>query len=466
MEQSDKQHFEAGKKVINQFSIVLRNGQLHEINNIAVLESMEKLQSRVNPYIESEGFLRIDIAGEFFYINDVRIRFSLEFILNFDYLAAEFKKRDIGSVIFSSPLSINDIKQFLRALLNAVNSSAPYNTICSMLKDVGNIQIEKLKTIEDEDEIDRRKIVKKAYFNAVSFSRGMIKKIKAGEKISIRKAKRIIESIVDVVLSEKQFLIGMTSIKDYDEYTYHHSINVSILSIAMGQRIGLNRRELTSLGIAALFHDIGKTWIPIEILNKPERLSEEEWEIVCMHPYWGAIAALKLKGLDEISMQNAIVAFQHHMKYDYSGYPKLQETMELIFYSKVISIADQYDAMTSSRVYRAEPMSPDKVLNMMIESSGSEIDPIFLKILANIVGVYPIGSLVLLDTQEMGLVYEGNLIISERPRVLVIVNESGNNVDGYVVDLTEKDSSGRFLRTIAKTLDPKKYNISLAEHLL
>jgi len=462
---SDKKHTTQAKDMINQLSILLRNGHIHNIENDAVLEAMMKFCDIVNPYIESEGFLKIDLIGDFFYLNDDRVRYPVEFLLNFDYLTEELIKREIGSVSFLSPLEMKSIKIFLNSFIKVADSSTPFDDMVLLLNDTDTITIDKLKKIKEE-EINKRRIVKKTYFNAVSFTKGVMNKIKSDEKVSIRKAKRVIESIVDAVLSEEQLLIGMTSIKDYDEYTYHHSVNVSVLSIAIGQRIGLNKRDITALGVAALFHDMGKTGIPLEVLNKPSYLSEDEWRIMHKHPFWGALSILKLKGIDMVSMENAIVAFQHHMNHDFSGYPKLRESMDLSFYSKIISIADQYDAMTSSRIYHTKAMSPDKTLGIMMERSGSQIDPILFKFFINMVGKYPVGALVLLDTREMGLVYDGSHTASDRPRVMIVVNNSGSKVDGFVADLTETDTSGRFVRTIIKTLDPKDYGISLAEYIL
>ncbi len=466
MEMTDREQTTQVKEMINQLSIVLRNAHFHNIENDAVLESIIKLRDIINPYIKNEGVLRIDLRGDFFYVNDMRIRYPLEYLLNFDFITNEFRKRDLGSVRFLLPVEIKDMKIFLYAFIKAVQSSMPFDDMVTWISVLNCIKIEKSKKITRDEELDRRKIVKKSYFGAVSFAKGFMKSISAGEKISLKKAKRIVESMVDALLNEEQLLIGMTSIKDYDEYTYHHSVNVSILSIAIGQRIGLNRRHITDIGIAALFHDIGKTEIPKEVLNKPSDFSVEEWEIMRKHPFLGAIFILRLKGIDQASILNAIVSFQHHINYDLSGYPTLQEPMDLSLYSRIITIADRYDAMTASRVYKTMPMSPDRALGLMMEKSGIELDPVLLKFFVNMVGCYPVGTLVLLDTGEMGLVYEGNHIVSDRPRVMIIADRSKNERNGFAVDLAERDSSGGFMRSVVETLDAKEYGVSLAEYLL
>jgi putative nucleotidyltransferase with HDIG domain len=462
----DRETYKTGKDLVNHLSAALRSSQIHDPNNEAVTTIIDKLIVMVNSLVETERLVALELRGEFFYLNDYRIRYSLDYLLNFDFLVRECKKRELGSIIFRDKITTEDVRIFARAFIAATFSQDPFRTIEEKTADLNNIGVERLKKIVEDGSPDPRKMVKKTYFNAVSFTKGVINKIKSGEKVNIKKAKRVVETMVDQILEQEQLLLGMTAIKDYDEYTYHHSVNVSILSIALGQRLGLSRKMLTELGIVALFHDIGKMEIPNEILNKETNFTEDEWKLIRKHPLWGVKALLKLKKLDPITIKSAIVAFEHHMHYDLSGYPRIKKTIELDFSSRIVCLADQYDAMTSSRVYSRVPMSPDKSLSIMMERSGSQLDPLLFKFFINMVGVFPIGTLVMLNTKELGLVYESNQLFAARPRVMVIVDSKGNRVKGSVVDLTEKNNGGDYLRAIVKTMDPNKYKINLAEYLL
>ena len=454
------------KELINQLSVVLRTSQIHDANNVALVSSVSRLVAMLNTFVEQEKIIALELRGEFFYINEYRIRYSLEYLLNFDFLIREFKKRELGSVIFKNQIKSEDIKALIRACIAATFSQEPFVTLEEKLADVRTISVGRLQKVVEEDSYDVKKMVKKTYFNAVSFTHGVMNKMKAGEKVNIKKAKRVVESMVDQILEEEQMLLGMTAIKDYDEYTYHHSVNVSILSVALGQRLGLNRRMLTELGMVALFHDLGKMEIPNEVLNKPTNFSDDEWKIIRKHPVWGLKAVLKLKKFDDLTIKSAIVAFEHHMNFDLSGYPKVRKPLDLELYSRIVSLADQYDAMTSARVYSRTPMSPDKALSIMMERAGTQLDPLLFKFFTNMVGVYPIGTLVMLDTKELGLVCESNQVFPARPRVMVIVDSKGSRIKGATVDLTEKNEQGVFLRSISKTMDPNKYKINLAEYLL
>lgn len=462
----DREVHRSAKDIINQLSVVLRTAHIHDPGNIAVTTAIDKFISLINPLIEAERSINLELIGEFFYINGTRIRYSLEYLLNFDFLVREFKKREVGTVIFKDSIRPEDIQLFLKAFIASGFSETPYETMSDGIAESHNIIIDRLKKIKEGEEVDARKIIKKTYFNAVSYTKGVITKIRSGEKVNIKKAKRIVETMVDQLLEEEQLLLGMTAIKDYDEYTYHHSVNVSILSIALAQRLGLSRKKLTELGLVALFHDIGKIEIPQEVLNKPSNFTEDEWRLMRRHPVWGVRAILKLRGFDSAAIRSAIVAFEHHMYYDFSGYPKVKKYMELDLYSRIVSLADQYDAMTSSRVYSRIPMSPDKSLSIMMDRSGTQLDPLLFKFFINMVGVFPIGTLVMLDTKELGLVYESSAVFADRPRVLLVIDSKGKRIQGPVVNLAEKDEKGKYLRSIVKTLDPNKYKINLAEYLL
>lgn len=454
------------KDLINQLSVVIRTAQIHDTNNVAVVSSIDKLVIITNTLVKHENMINLELRGEFFYLNDYRIRYPMEYLLNFDFLIREFKKRELGSIIFKQQVSSEDIKQFIRTFIAAAFSSSPFESIREKLSGNKNILVDRLKHVVEEDSLDVRKMVKKTYFNAVSHTKGVINKIKSGEKVNIKKAKRVVESMVDHILEQEQLLLGMTAIKEYDEYTYHHSVNVSILSVALGQRLGLSRKLLTELGMVSLFHDIGKMDIPYEVLNKPTNFTDDEWNIIKQHPTWGVKTLLKLKRLDNLTIRSAIVSFEHHMNYDLSGYPKIKKKIELDLFSRIVSLADQYDAMTSARVYSRIPMSPDKALSIMMERAGTQLDPLLFKFFVNMVGVYPIGTMVMLDSRELGLVYESNQLFVSRPRVMLITDNTGKHIKGQVIDLTEKGEKGKFIRSITKTMDPNKYKINLAEYML
>ncbi|RJP85556.1 MAG: HD-GYP domain-containing protein [Desulfobacteraceae bacterium] len=453
-------------EMINQLAVVLRSAEVHHVDNIAVTNAISRLEALVSEFVQLENILILELRGEFFFVNEFRIRYSSEVMINFDYLVRLFKSLDVGTLVFQNDLSAADISVLTKVLVEA-SSGVSFEVLQEKLSHVNSIQIEKLKHVIEADLLDTRKMVKKTYFKAVSVAKSVMSSIRSGdEAVDLKKAKRMVVSMVNHILDEEQLLLGMASIKDYDEYTYHHSVNVSIFSISLGQRLGLSMKQLTELGMVALFHDIGKMVIPTEILNKPTRLNDEEWGVIKKHPVEGVRILLKMKRLDYTSIRSAIVSFEHHIFYNNTGYPSVKKYPPLDLYSRIVSLADQYDAMTSARVYSRTPMSPDKALNLMMKQAGTQLDPLLLQFFINMVGVYPIGTLVMLDSNELGLVYEINPIFVDRPHIMILTDRLGQRVTVHPFDLSNKNEEGAFQKSIVKTMDANAYKVNLAEYLL
>ncbi len=454
------------KDVVHGLAVILRSSQIHDPGNVAVVSSINKYVAMVNKLVEESGYISAELVGEYFYVNGNRVKFPSEYMASFDFMSKEFAGRGLGSVTFNEKISPAEMQLLIRAFLSVAGLPKPYEALVSAVSDSPRIEIGKARIRKEDEEFDARKTVKRTYFNAVSFTKGVMKKIKAGEKVSVKRAKRVVQTMVDQLLEEHELILGMTAIKDYDDYTYHHSVNVSILSVALGQQMGFPKKALLDLGLAALFHDIGKIDVPPQVLNKPAEFTEEEWVTMKKHPFWGVKSILDIRGFDRNAIMAAIVAFEHHIHHDNTGYPRRRTYPERDLFSKIVSIVDQYDGMTSARVYSRIAMTPDKALELMMKRSGTQLDPVLMKFFVNMIGIYPVGALVLLDTKELGLVY-GCTDIPTRPKVLVIVNAEGQKVEeGTVIDLTEKTQDGHYERSILRTMDPNKYKINLAEHLL
>ncbi len=454
------------RELVSQLAVIVRTSQLHDPRNVAVATSIEKFVAGANVLMSEEVSRNLEIVGDYFYLNGERVKFTMEHLLNFDFLQREFKKRSLGSIKFQCEVSTAGMQTFLAAFTSCQFGAEPFEDLLLKAEGIGCISVGRLRRISEQADVDMRKAVKKTYFNAVSFTRGIMNKIKTGERISVKKAKRVVESMVDALLEKEEFLLGMTVIKNYDEYTFHHSVNVSILSVALGQRLGMDKKSLMELGLVALFHDIGKTVIPSEVLNKPTAFDEQDWKIMARHPLSGVRLIFRMKSFDAASVRAAIVAYEHHIHPDGTGYPGVKPLSGLDLFSRIVAIADQYDAMTSSRIYARTPMTPDKALALMVKRVSSQLDPLLMKFFINLVGTYPVGAMVMLDTMELAIVFASDLAGSMRPKVKVITDSGGNRVEPWVADLAEKNASGGWLRSVRKTVDHNKYGINLAEYFL
>jgi HD-GYP domain-containing protein (c-di-GMP phosphodiesterase class II) len=239
--------------------------------------------------------------------------------------------------------------------------------------------------------------------------------------------------------------------------------------VALGKRLGFSKVQLYDLGMAALFHDIGKSRVPAEIINKPGSLSDDEWRLIAAHPWLGALALFQLRGQQELPYRSMVVAHEHHMKLDLTGYPRPIRPRTLGMFSKIVAVADGFDAATSRRAYQTTPMSPAQVLAEMRENPRRGMDPVVVKAFINLTGIYPVGTLVVLDTFELGIVHAVNPIpeMLSRPIVRVISDSRGNlQHPGTLVDLAEQSAEGVYLRTIIKTEDPDRYGIRIGDYFV
>jgi len=275
--------------------------------------------------------------------------------------------------------------------------------------------------------------------------------------------------MVDLVMEDESIVLGISTIRDYDDYTFTHSINVAILSMCLGRRIGISKTSLHRLGICGLFHDLGKLDIPVEIIRLPRKLSNSEFDVVKKHTIYSVAQIIKLQAARGLKSKILLPPFEHHMKYDLSGYPQTPQKKPVSLFGRILTITDVFDAITSPRNYRSSALTQDQALGYMLEHSGTDFDPILLKAFINMLGVYPIGSLLELDTGELALVIEaGKGVDGTRPKVVILAadGQGGYTKDG-VMDLDERDDqSGIFRRNIVKSLHPSTHGVQPAEFLI
>jgi HD-GYP domain-containing protein (c-di-GMP phosphodiesterase class II) len=291
--------------------------------------------------------------------------------------------------------------------------------------------------------------------------------VRLGHSPNIKKVKRVVQTIVDQILNDETSLIGLTTILDYDEYTFTHSVNVCILSVALGKRLGLSKVQLYDLGLAALFHDLGKARVPQDVLNKPGDLSDTDWRTIANHPWLGMLALFQVRGTSELAYRAMVVAHEHHMKVDLTGYPRPIRPRQLSMFSKIVAVCDAFDAATSRRVYQVTPWTPADVVREMRDNPRRGMDPVIVKAFINLTGIYPVGTLVILDTMELAIVHSINPIAEmlSRPLIRIIGDPQGHILfPGQIVDLAQRAADETFLRTIIKTETPERYGIRIGDY--
>ena len=320
-----------------------------------------------------------------------------------------------------------------------------------------------------EPDLKRKEQARQSYIHSVVAVKEVAQKVSRRSIAGIRKARRLAQTMVDLVLDDESLMLGLSTIRDYDDYTYTHSVNVAVLAMALGKRIGLSQIFLEQLGICGMFHDLGKVEVPKEILLKPDMLNTGEWDQMRKHPLIGVHRVLKLHASRDMKSRAALGPFEHHLNYNLTGYPRTHFVNKVTLFGKILRIADTYDALTSERKYRPRAFSPDEALKLMWTKVGEDYDPILLKIFINMVGLYPVGTILKMDTGEMGLVVDYPRDDERtRPEVLLLEPDGqGGYKGGKTVNLEERDEkSGSFLRNVLECHHPTKLGLQPAQFYL
>jgi len=465
-----------GTEFVTKFSRLLKGATIYDQKNVNIDRLTHECVQAINGIIRSQGNFFLKIVRDNFFFNNTRIIVKADKYPIFKAFWQEMRKRWIGEVEFLEEVKGEHLKDFVYLLLGLEeNNESNYLYVKKQLeyRNVQSIEVGKLEFFKDEeiyvDSEDQKKRSREVYFKSISLVKEVVENINQQKALNIRKAKRLMQNAVNAILQDDSTLLGLANIKNYDEYTFNHSVNVAIYAIALGQRIGIPKKHLSHLGMAGLFHDMGKTRIPREILNKTGKLSPEEWSVMRTHPVAGTELIMRMKEWGELSTRMIEGAFEHHLRYDLTGYPRLTRKRKISLFGRIITVADFYDALVRPRVYNRFPYVSEKILGIMLERSGKDFDPAIVKVFINMIGIFPLGTLVLLNTNEMGIVtqIQEDTELIDRPKVCLLYYGNGEYRKGKVVDLKERDdASGNFKRSIVKTLDPNEYNLNVAEFLM
>ncbi|MGD8558468.1 MAG: HD-GYP domain-containing protein [Gammaproteobacteria bacterium] len=261
--------------------------------------------------------------------------------------------------------------------------------------------------------------------NTKTYISSILKEARLGSAIDVKKAKVVVNNIVECIINNPHALIWFTNLKDKNEYTANHSLNVCIISLAFGSFCQLDREQLNILGFGALFHDIGKMKVPLSILDKPGELSADEFEEIKRHPRYGHDL---LESDQDFPRQALDIVLSHHERNDGTGYPRGIKSDKMEFLAKLVSIVDMYDAITTSRVYH-EPITPHEALSRMFHFVPDRFDQKLVEQFIKCLGIYPVGSVVELNSGDIGVVVSINDHHHLKPVILLVTNNKGEYYD-------------------------------------
>jgi len=469
------------ERLIQNFYSLLQTIRIHNDSHKLVVDGLAKFSKSITGCMQG-GTLTIKIANGRLFVDDEMLPYNRITKNLIDNMVFYLDERNLEGLRFHPGVEQASSKEML-AFLHLLDSSGQRPDAQDLLSQglaAGSISwvevIVRPETETDEninefssfDKTQRRQRARKDYTHVMASFKEVAEKVTGKGRAGMRKTVRVVQDMVKHIIIDDEVYTAISTLRVFDDYTFTHSVNVAILSMCIGKRINLSEQSLERLGICALFHDLGKIKIPHEILNKPGKLDDNDFKVLEEHSLNSARLIVKLKASRDRKAKILLPPFEHHLKYDLSGYPKADWQKPLTLFGRIIAIADVYDAITSPRVYRRSVLSPDRALGFMLSGSGSDFDPVLLKVFINMLGVYPVGTLLKLDTGELALVISSSKK-EGKMRPLASIMEKGTDGNYHqreTVDLSRRDSrTGNYTREIIETYHPAAFGIQPVQHI-
>jgi HD-GYP domain-containing protein (c-di-GMP phosphodiesterase class II) len=404
-----------GKNIVSSLYMLVRNVKIHAPDNQVFLKPIDSLKDAMNAVIASEKQLNLQAVGTSIFLNQSQLKFDFAALENVTYLTKEFEQRDIGGFSTKRPVTSQEIRDFLHIFTGELKGKANEDGVdghqmpsiklarFKMVKEI----LDKIQSDPDlNEQIDRKKYMMTVYARTVFFMRKYFERAGKGDfSLPFAKAGRLVQDFVDLCHQEKTHFLGVTTTRSDAEYLAYHSVNCALLAIVFGSELGLDKRQLHDLGMAALFSQVGIVSLPEEVMNRAGGLRDHERAMVDLYPLKSAKMILMSRGLDKTTMQRIVATYES--KVDYAIPQKMEDgevalvmpKVGLGVYGKIIAIVDCYDALTSRRPFR-DAYGPEIALALMSSELKYKFDPVLLRVFMKVMAIQPIK---LLDKAESTL---------------------------------------------------------------
>lgn len=438
------------EELVRRLGASIRSAELYAPTHPLVQRSAAALVSACSACLKEGhsvivGFLEGDVV-----VNDFRIPQAT----NLAGLIRDMRDREIEKITFTRDVDAGDVKALLEELRDKHNPRSISDRLIA--RGVKRIVVGKVAVEGAPSDDVGLTAARQIYTQAVTGAETIWNQAKSGEKPDPSNARTIIDSLSKLVYQDRTSLMALTALKRHDAYTFTHMVNVTALAMALARSLNLEGPMLREFGFAALMHDIGKVHTPPEVLNKPDKLNKEEFDIMKRHVVDGAHI---LRRTPEVPALAPVVAFEHHLKMDLSGYPEKVGSRKLNLCTMVVTVVDVFDALRSNRVYRAG-MATDRIKAIMQQQDGTAFNRALLRRFVNMMGLYPIGTLVRLNTEELAVVTREHPDDPFRPQVKLVRDAQGNACEGDLLANTwERDVRGDFPLAIVEAVDPEEAGI-------
>ncbi|MBI2222699.1 MAG: HD-GYP domain-containing protein [Acidobacteria bacterium] len=445
------------EELVRRLAAAVRASSLYAPGHPLVQRGTDALAALCARALQSSDQLVVGFVGDEVVVDGQRLTRSAAGLVGF---VRDLRAREVEKITFSRGVTREEVRAFVAAL----GDHTSREPLASRLERsaLRGITVGRIVVSEDEGGSVGLVAAKKLYGTAVDTAESLWDAAKAGDQPDPAAARTIIDSLARLVSQDRTSLMALTALKKYDNYTFTHMVNVAVLAMALARSLNVQGPLLREFGFAALMHDIGKVNTPVDVLNKPDKLSRDEFEVMKRHVIDGAHI---LRRTPEMPALAPIVAFEHHLKQDLSGYPENIGSRRLNLCTMVVSIADVYDALRSNRIYR-QGLPTARVKAIMAQQDSTAFNRALLRRFINLMGLYPVGTLVRLGTEELGVVTHEHPHDPFRPQVKIIRDARGEPLESPVlVNTWERDLQGDYARGVVEAVDPETANIDPLSHL-
>lgn len=370
-------------------------------------------------------------------------------------LMDRLQKIEAPIVIFQRGLGAGDLEGFIR-FLHESKSGIEGGGGAQAVLEASGVRYIRVRPAEEVDD-DDLEAARELYDGAVDAVKSVLSEVRSGRIPSGAESERVVREMSAHLKRNRDALMALSLLRDFDEYTYTHSVNVSIISLALAEALRLSPEEKMEVGVAGLLHDVGKTNLAIELIRKPGPLTVSEFEEIKRHPSEGFVLLGKMP---HIRPNSATIAREHHLRYDMTGYPHNGPGYLPHPFSHIVAVADCYDALTTMRSYQSAK-TPLQAVEIMGKLTGKALSPEMVATLSKTLGAYPVGTMVRLDTMEIGVV-TGSKMADEDVKVAILYDRRGNALPApETVDVGQFGGGRRILGTVS----PLLYHHPLADAL-
>jgi putative nucleotidyltransferase with HDIG domain len=432
--------------LVRRLAAGLRAAELYAPQHPLVQRSTAALAASLAAHLADASSVVVGFIGDDVVVGDTRLGKGSASLTGF---VRGLRDREIEKITFHRGVTAEEIQAFVTELA-ARKARTP---LADRLAGRGVRRIVTGQLAVEDAQPDQAGIeaARRVYSSAVESAESLWDQAKAGDKPNPDTARKIIDSLANIVNQDRTSLMALTALKKYDNYTFTHMVNVAALSMAQARALNLEGPLLREFGFAALMHDIGKVNTPLEVLNKPGKLTNDEFTLMKQHVIDGAHI---LRRTPEMPALAPIVAFEHHLKQDLSGYPENIGHRKLNLCTMIVSIADVFDALRSNRPYR-EGLATARIRSIMGEQGNPAFNQALLRRFVNMMGLFPIGTIVRLNTEEVGVVTAEHPEDPFRPQVKILFTGRGEAIESpFLANTWERDARGEFARAVVESVDP------------